>query len=338
MLYGVLAIATACEKAYAQPAEGIVVEGRSVIEAPADGARISLLISGSGTSPQSAINALADSSAEVMREFVAAGAFTGSIFDASAPPAPTNSVMSDTATTQTTNQSWKATRELRGTIPLRSAASLIVTLQKLDAVQVQSVSPEYGERATLEQKTIEEATVDASRKSAAAARKLGFSVGAVRDVRVVQKETRGPNSIALEAIVNVRYTLVPATSRNEVLAIAAAAAPSTDSTGLRASQPVEKAVSTEDIRSETPALAVEVVAATYDATGRGRFTTATGTVWRETVPTPAQQRLKNGRKYVGTISLGIFGGYRMELTGVPRVLKVEPVKLESSHAGPRAGS
>ncbi|NBT08085.1 MAG: DUF541 domain-containing protein, partial [Chitinophagia bacterium] len=140
----------------AQPAEGIVVEGRSVIEVPADRARISLLISGSGTSPQSAISALADSSAEVMREFVAAGAFTGSIFDASAPPAPTNSVMSDTATTQTSNQSWKATRELRGTIPLRSAAGLIVTLQKLDAVQVQSVSPEHGERAALEQKAIEE--------------------------------------------------------------------------------------------------------------------------------------------------------------------------------------
>jgi hypothetical protein len=51
-------------------------------------------------------------------------------------------------------------------------------------------------------------------------------------------------------------------------------------------------------------------------------------VWREVVPAPADQRLRPGRRYRGTITLGIFSGYRMQLEGVPRILKVEPAEAK----------
>jgi hypothetical protein len=102
---------------------------------------------------------------------------------------------------------------------------------------------------------------------------------------------------------------LPATAATTAAAPSAAAASAQPSRDTTSPQPLE----------------VEIVSAVYDSTGRGRFTTATGTVWREVVPAPSDQRLKPARRYRGTITLGVISGYRMQLDGVPRILKVAPV-------------
>lgn len=71
---------------------------------------------------------------------------------------------------------------------------------------------------------------------------------------------------------------------------------------------------------------VELTAVRYDADGKGVFTTSTGTVWRETVTSPVRSRLDSRRTYKGVITSGLMGGFRLNVEGVVRELKVEPIR------------
>lgn len=71
---------------------------------------------------------------------------------------------------------------------------------------------------------------------------------------------------------------------------------------------------------------VKIVGVRYMSDGRGVFTTDSGTVWRETVVTPTNQRLRPQREYTGVISRGIFGGFRLNVEGIVREFKVEPIE------------
>ena len=71
---------------------------------------------------------------------------------------------------------------------------------------------------------------------------------------------------------------------------------------------------------------VELAAVRYDADGKGVFTTSTGTVWRETVTSPVRSRLDSRRTYKGVITSGLMGGFRLNVEGVVRELKVEPIR------------
>lgn len=71
---------------------------------------------------------------------------------------------------------------------------------------------------------------------------------------------------------------------------------------------------------------VELTTVRYDSEGRGIFTTSSGTVWRETVPSPARSRLDPRRTYQGVITTGLIGGFRLNIDGITRELKVEPIR------------
>lgn len=71
---------------------------------------------------------------------------------------------------------------------------------------------------------------------------------------------------------------------------------------------------------------VELTTARYDSEGRGIFTTSSGTVWRETVASPVRSRLDPRRTYKGVITSGLIGGFRLNIEGVTRELKVEPIR------------
>lgn len=71
---------------------------------------------------------------------------------------------------------------------------------------------------------------------------------------------------------------------------------------------------------------IELSAIRYDADGKGVFTTSTGTVWRETVASPVRSRLDPRRTYKGVITNGLMGGFRLNVEGVVRELKVEPIR------------
>lgn len=315
-----------------QPAEGILVEGKHSLEVASDRSRISLLIRGLGPSAQAATTSLAAANAAVAGLLAESAVANDSLFDAASAPIPSQDTRSNATT-------WSLIRELRFTLPAANTAALIAKLEQLEAVSITAVEIDFSDRVNLERKAIEAATADAARKATVAARQLGFALGAVREVRVLPKELRGPASLRIDVTIDVRYALVPATTRSEILAIAGARPSSTPARQAapqdqQAAQQTRQTASPDD--DSSAALTVEVIAATYDASGRGRFTTSTGTSWRETVPTPAEQRLKNGRKYTGTITLGVFGGYRMQLNGVPRILKVEPVERPASSVAPRS--
>jgi hypothetical protein len=280
-----------------------------VVTAPADRLTVTVVATGSGRSRQEA---------EAARERL--GQEVLSRLGAAAPPR----VADLAASAAEDGRSWRATREIRATLG-HEVGSLFADLAALPGVVVGQVRPSHGGLDGLRRTAIERATAAARRKGETAARSLGFTLGTVREVSVSQEEryTEERHSAAMvdvEARVKVRFALAPATSRAEVLAIAAA--PVATPSATSAAGPVS---ASEAEPSAPTAFQVDIVSAVYDATGRGRFTTATGTTWRETVPAPADQRLRSGRRYPGTITLGIFGGYRMQLEGVPRILKVEPV-------------
>jgi hypothetical protein len=79
-------------------------------------------------------------------------------------------------------------------------------------------------------------------------------------------------------------------------------------------------------KSDAVRLDVELISIRYDQEGKGVFTTATGTVWRETVASPARSRLDPRKTYKGIITTGMIGGFRLNLEGVVRELKVEPIR------------
>lgn len=303
------------------PGEGISVQGVEVVSAPADRVAVSLTLNAVGRTAEEASQTLDTAGRGTLSRLASAAPAGG------AAPAPPQ--MADLPPTRSADGgSWSAAREIRATLARDPAQSLLPALAAQPGVTVRSVTPVHGDLDGLRRAAIERATASAQARGDAAARGLGFVLGAVRDVVVKTEERYSAAMVDVEARVDIRYALTPATTRAEVLAIAAAAQTTPSAT------PTAIAAPSADVTGETVAaprqdpapqpLAVEVVAAVYDATGRGRFTTATGTVWREVVPAPDDQRLRPGRRYRGTITLGIFSGYRMQLEGVPRILKVAP--------------
>ena len=312
---------------HAQPIEGITAEGFYRLESPADLALIQLTIIGRSESPVGAERVLQSHAAQAVSVLREHGLIDGSLRETD------RAILPDPA-----GSGWRATRDLQASLrrttspdtaanagtnagadartdaPADALAKALQQLHSLAFLTIERVAPASSQLDSAQSTAIERATAEARRKAEVAARELGFALGPVREVRV--NDTAAPAGseasptalVSVEAKVVARFALVPATTQTEVLAIAAA------KENKRPAEPLAAS-----------ALTIEIVAAIYDSTGRGRFTTAAGTVWREVVPVPAQQRLKSGRTYRGTISPGIFGGYRMELAGIPRILKVEPV-------------
>lgn len=305
------------------PAEGLSTQGTEVVSAPVDRVEVAVALSAVGRTPEDAVQALEATGREVLGRLAAASPTV------SGNPA-TPQVADLPATPVADGGSWSAVREIRAIVARDTAQPLLRELAALPGVKVRGVAPAHGDLDGLRRAAIERATAAAQARGDAAARGLGFVLGAVRDVTVKTEERYSEAMVDVEARVDIRYALTPATTRAEVLAIAAAARPASGSAAAPKAAPAAAtgvAGASDADRAPQP-LAVEVVAAVYDATGRGRFTTATGTVWREVVPAPADQRLRPGRRYRGTITLGIFSGYRMQLEGVPRILKVEPAEAK----------
>jgi len=71
---------------------------------------------------------------------------------------------------------------------------------------------------------------------------------------------------------------------------------------------------------------VSIVAIRYDATELGVFRLASGQIWRETEVSPYHLRLKPGQSYQAVIERGTVGGYRMQVEGIRRMLKIERLK------------
>lgn len=312
-----------------RPAEGLRVEGRHTLEITATRTRIDFNLFGEAASPAAAVATARAASEQLLESLRGAGLAIDMAHYIDTPPSP---LLGDSGPPQR----WRAVREGRWIVPTNRSSDALEILAARTDVRVLSTMGEHPDLVRVQQQAIEQATDDAARKGESAARRLGFTLGAVREVRVKQSERHTPTMLRAEATVEVRYTLLPATTRNEVLAIASAQQPRTVPDPPAAPNPAASPGPPEahtaepagnDPRPADPStgLAVEIIAAVYDSNGRGRFTTVTGTVWREIVPTPVQQRLRNGKRYTGTITLGIFGGYRMQLGGIPRELKVEPV-------------
>lgn len=303
------------------PGEGLSVQGAEVVSASADRVKVSLVLTAVGRTPEDAARALDAIGRELQARLTSAAPTAG---EAQVTP----QIADLPAIPAADGRSWSAVREVRATLSTGAAQALLPTLSAMSGVAVRSVAPTHGDLEGLRRAAIGRATAAAQARGETAARGLGFVLGAVRDVAVKTEERWSEAMVDLEARVDIRYALTPATTRAEVLAIAAAAQPSASvAPGIAAPADVTAAPAASAVRQD-PAprpLQVEVVAAVYDSTGRGRFTTASGTVWREVVPAPSDQRLRPGRRYRGTITLGLFSGYRMQLEGVPRILKVEPV-------------
>jgi uncharacterized protein YggE len=315
----------------AQPTEGITAEGFHRLETPADLALVSLTVSSAAESPTLAEARLNDRTAKALAALRANGIPTESLQTADRP-----------LSIESGGQAWRAVRDLHASVPRGAIPALLDSLRALPFVASLTLAPYSSELAAAQTRAISEATADARRKAEAAARELGFALGTPREIRVLDANDRrkpveqSSALISIEARVAVRYALVPATTQTEILAIAAAkenqrgaaTTPPSSTTIAAASNSASATVASVPAIASSSAVTVEIVAAIYDSTGRGRFTTAAGTLWREVVPTPLQQRLKNGRTYRGTITAGVFGGYRMEVEGIPRILKVEPVKAK----------
>ena len=301
----------------APPAEGISVEARAVIERPADGLRLVVVVAAEGATAALARARLDDDSAALR-----AALPEEALAPAAAPslqPSPQDApVVADGPLVPAADgRAWRASREFRFRVERRQADAALGSLATLRGVSVLSATSTLSTLPDARRLAVEQATDEAGRKAAAAANRLGFTLGTVQEVKVADEERRSEGIVEAVATVTVRFSLLPATSRSEVLAIAAAS-----SVGAESPRVVDPQA---DASPAAPAaLAVEIVEATYDTSGRGRFTTATGTVWREVVPAPADQRLKPGRRYRGTVTLGAISGYRMALEGVPRILKVQP--------------
>ena len=70
-------------------------------------------------------------------------------------------------------------------------------------------------------------------------------------------------------------------------------------------------------------LLVSIRSARYNSQGLGVFKLDNGQVWRETEAMPQHLRLKPDQAYAAELERGKVGGYRMQVEGVRRMLKVE---------------
>ncbi|HKX56377.1 MAG TPA: hypothetical protein VJN01_09750, partial [Xanthomonadales bacterium] len=73
-------------------------------------------------------------------------------------------------------------------------------------------------------------------------------------------------------------------------------------------------------------LTVRIVAVRYDPAGLGLFKLDNGQIWRETEVFPRHLRLDPGGEYQAVLQRGSVGGYRMQVEGIRRMLKVERLK------------
>ncbi|HET6563821.1 MAG TPA: hypothetical protein VFG52_00295 [Xanthomonadales bacterium] len=96
------------------------------------------------------------------------------------------------------------------------------------------------------------------------------------------------------------------------------------STVLGSEQVIQKKRASGEI-TEQP-VAVQIVAIQYNSAGQGVFKLDNGQIWRETEVTPRHMRLDPGDPYQATLERGTIGGYRMQVEGVRRMLKVERLK------------
>lgn len=71
---------------------------------------------------------------------------------------------------------------------------------------------------------------------------------------------------------------------------------------------------------------VRITSFAYNSQGMGQFRLENGQVWRETEKSPRQYRPETGQQYEATIERGKVGGYRMQVEGIRRMLKVERLK------------
>jgi hypothetical protein len=90
----------------------------------------------------------------------------------------------------------------------------------------------------------------------------------------------------------------------------------------------EKLLQTERIIAGAPAEQETflIVSATYNAQGLGVFRLENGQVWRETVKSSGNKRLKPDQQYQALIERAKIGGYRMYVDGVRWMYKVERLK------------
>lgn len=96
------------------------------------------------------------------------------------------------------------------------------------------------------------------------------------------------------------------------------------STVLGSEQVIQKKRASGEI-TEQP-VAVQIIATQYNSAGQGIFKLDNGQIWRETEVTPRHLRLEPGNPYQATLERGAIGGYRMQVEGVRRMLKVERLK------------
>lgn len=68
---------------------------------------------------------------------------------------------------------------------------------------------------------------------------------------------------------------------------------------------------------------VEISEIVYPRSGRTLFFTEDGQIWRETDSYSQGRRLSTNKKYTAEITQSMFGGYRMNIDGVRRIIKVE---------------
>ena len=70
-------------------------------------------------------------------------------------------------------------------------------------------------------------------------------------------------------------------------------------------------------------ITVQISEIVYTRTGRTLFFTEDGQIWRETDSQPVGRRLSTKKQYLAEITQSMFGGYRMDIDGVRRIIKVE---------------
>lgn len=143
----------------------------------------------------------------------------------------------------------------------------------------------------------------------------------VAECRQAHADNPTAHIACLEQALNLRQD---ATGLTPTTAAPAKAAGSEPASALGSEQVLQKQRISGEV-SEQPE-SVRIVASRYDSTELGLFKLANGQIWRETEETPYHLRLKPGQSYEAIIERGKLGGYRMQIDGIKRMLKIERLK------------
>ena len=117
----------------------------------------------------------------------------------------------------------------------------------------------------------------------------------------------------------------PGADVSSAKAAAASVPDRSEGRGLFTIPRVFRAATVQERAAEPTSLDVVIVSVRYDGGGRGQFETEAGQFWRETVASPSNSHLRPGRRYEARIDRGALGGFRMNVKGLRRELKVEPL-------------